>query len=456
MAKYQANSDNFKLQFSIGVILLALLIAFGIIQLNTSLSLALAGALLLFFIGFLKTELALYLLVISMLLSPEIILGTLGGGKSLEASRLITIRLDDLLVLIIGLSWFAKTAVYKELGLFVKTPLNKPILYYILICVFATTLGAIFGRVNGKTGFFYVLKYIEFFIIYFIVVNHLEDEAQAKRYVTAILLTCIVVCIIAIMQIPEGIRVTAPFEGRTGEPNTLGGYLILILSFVLGLLLTLESSKEKIFLSITAMLIITAFAYTLSRSSWIAMGPMFFILYIFGPRKKLLLSIVTMSIVLGLIFSPKTVNDRIKYTFTEQSVDSLKIGGIVLDPSASARIRSWRRVLQDFKQHPLLGYGVTGYSFVDSQYFRTLIELGVLGLFVFCYLLYSIFQQIKHNLQQVRKPVHRGLILGILAGVGAIYTHAIGANTFIIIRIMEPFWFLLGIAVALPEIETHA
>jgi hypothetical protein len=31
--------------------------------------------------------------------------------------------------------------------------------------------------------------------------------------------------------------------------------------------------------------------------------------------------------------------------------------------------------------------------------------------------------------------------------------HAIGANTFIIVRIMEPFWFLAGMVVMMPEIE---
>jgi hypothetical protein len=31
--------------------------------------------------------------------------------------------------------------------------------------------------------------------------------------------------------------------------------------------------------------------------------------------------------------------------------------------------------------------------------------------------------------------------------------HGIGANTFIIIRIMEPFWLLTALLVALPETE---
>ncbi|MBI4620325.1 MAG: hypothetical protein HY739_09220, partial [Desulfobacterales bacterium] len=35
----------------------------------------------------------------------------------------------------------------------------------------------------------------------------------------------------------------------------------------------------------------------------------------------------------------------------------------------------------------------------------------------------------------------------------AMLTHAIGANTFIIVRIMEPFWFLAAIVIMLPVLE---
>ena len=47
-------------------------------------------------------------------------------------------------------------------------------------------------------------------------------------------------------------------------------------------------------------------------------------------------------------------------------------------------------------------------------------------------------------------PEDRGLALGFVAGAVGLLGHAIGANTFIIVRIMEPFWFFAAIVVALP------
>jgi hypothetical protein len=48
-----------------------------------------------------------------------------------------------------------------------------------------------------------------------------------------------------------------------------------------------------------------------------------------------------------------------------------------------------------------------------------------------------------------------GISTGFLAGFFAMLTHAVGANTFIIVRIMEPFWFLTAIVIMIPQIAPH-
>ena len=50
----------------------------------------------------------------------------------------------------------------------------------------------------------------------------------------------------------------------------------------------------------------------------------------------------------------------------------------------------------------------------------------------------------------VKTPYYRGLGIGFLAGFVGLAVHGIGANTFIIVRIMEPFWFFVGIIAAIP------
>src|SRR5713226_5106621 len=89
----------------------------------------LAIALAVFLVVFIKAEFGLYLVIFSMLLSPQF---GLGGGGLAEGRRII-IRSEDLLLIVVAFSWFAKTAMNKELGLTLKTPLNRPIMLYVVV-----------------------------------------------------------------------------------------------------------------------------------------------------------------------------------------------------------------------------------------------------------------------------------------------------------------------------------
>jgi hypothetical protein len=46
----------------------------------------------------------------------------------------------------------------------------------------------------------------------------------------------------------------------------------------------------------------------------------------------------------------------------------------------------------------------------------------------------------------------RGLAGGFLAAIAGVLVHGIGSNSFIIIRIMEPFWLFAAIVLAIPRL----
>ena len=408
-------------------------------------------ALAIFTVSFINIEWGLYILIFSMLLSPEIMTGETGGGT---LGRGVTLRLEDFLLAVIGMSWFARTAVKKELGLFLKTPINKAILFYALACVLSTGFGVMSGRVEMKTGFFYVLKYLEYFIVFFMMVNHVRNTDQIKRFVFCLFLTCFIVSIIGILQIPGGGRVSAPFEGNVGEPNTFGGYLLFIGAVASGLLAKAESSKIKQILIVLIICIIPPFLFTQSRTSYLAVIPVLIVLGFMADRRIIILGVLLLSFFVGPLFLPNAVKNRIMFTFTQpEEKGQIRIGDIRLDTSTSARLVSWKKALSDWPQHPLLGYGVTGYKFVDAQFPRVLIETGLVGLVAFLYLLFSIFKVAINNLKEIKTPFYHGLTVGFLAGFVGLVFHSIGANTFIIVRIMEPFWFFAGIMVVMPAME---
>ncbi|MFQ5945198.1 MAG: O-antigen ligase family protein, partial [Anaerolineae bacterium] len=384
---------------------------------------------------------------------PEFVVGGLGGGATLQ--RGVTLRVDDFLVVIVGFAWLAKTALYKDLGLVFQTPLNRPIGAYALAAIFATGLGIIAGRVGIRSGSLFVFKYIEYFIIYFMVINNLRDRRRFKRFLLALLVTAAIASLIGILQIPSGERVSAPFEGAQGEPNTFGGYLVLMLSLVAGLYLTSEPLRRKALAAGLAVLMLLPLLFTLSRASYVALIAMAGALLVFSERRLFIASVLASSLVLAPFLLPKAVIDRVVYTFTQEFYPSqVEVGGLRLDTSTSERLQSWRQaIFVDWPKHPLFGYGVTGYRFLDAQYPRTLVETGVVGLVAFLWLQVTLFRQALAVLKAARDPLYKGVALGVLVGFITVIAHSIGANTFIIVRIMEPFWFLVGMVMMIPQLE---
>src|SRR5256712_13235992 len=166
-----------------------------------------------FLVVFVRTEFGLYLVIFSMLLSPK--LGS-GSGELAEGRRVV-IRTEDLVLIVVAFTWLAKTAVNRELGLARRPPLNRPILWYVTVAVMATLVGYATGTVHGLGGFFYVLKYMEYFVVYYMVANNLSDRSQAWRFVGAAFLTAAIVSVFSAAQMPSGQRVLGPFHGNDGD-----------------------------------------------------------------------------------------------------------------------------------------------------------------------------------------------------------------------------------------------
>jgi hypothetical protein len=433
----------------LAVIIIAIFLGKTITGYSYKVAIALALGSLIFFVTLLNTDAGLTVLIFSMLLSPEIIIGQVPG-------RDIIIRFDDLLLIVITLAWLARAAMNKGLALFIKTPLNKAIGFYILVCLIATLRGIALGFVVPEKGLFYVLRYVEYFLLYILVANHIHSRKQINFFLTVFFITCAIVSVYGLIQIPQGIRVSAPFEGKVGEPNTFGGYLLFIACLAIGLFLRNIPHGRRLALVGLVALIFAPFIYTLSRASYVGIFFSFLTFIILSKKKLFLFTAMTAIVVLMAFLRPEAVFSRVEYTFQERQPELAKIFNIYLDPSASARIFSWRDSFEAWKNNPIIGRGISGHGFIDGQYIRTLPEIGAIGFLALLWLLWSIF---KHSLSVYKKTddeLYKGLILGFIAGFIGLATHAITANTFIILRIMEPFWFITAIIMMLPTLKEES
>jgi len=433
-------------------ILLVLFLQVGVMRTPPYILILALMTLSIFFISFIKIDLALSILIFSMLLSPEF---GLGGVKG----RSVVLRFDDFFIFMLFFGWLARMAVNKEIGFLKITRMNKPILIYITICILSTVMGVLRGTTLAKYGFFYNLKYIEYFLLFFMVSNNIHSKKQLKTFIVLMLVVCVIVSLFSLkVAMTEGMRATAPFEGEQGEPNTLAGYLIVMMGITMGNFLHLSAVRARLFLGGFTAFMLAPMMYTLSRAGWLGSMSMFVSFLLFSKKGKgILLSIVLMLALIAPIVMqkmPDVVTDR--YSATFRGGDTFKIAGksITIDESASIRVRTWKKSLQMWSEYPLLGRGVPGGGVIsDVQYTRVLREVGIFGFGAFVWIIVACFQTGWRNYNDPNiDDFGKGLSLGYLCSLMGLLAMGVAAEVFIIIRIMEPFWFLTAIIVALPEV----
>jgi len=440
------------LVFGIVAVVVAFLLAQGLTNVSVTYTMGAVAALLLFTIAFARTDWGIYIVIFSMLLSPQF--GEKGG---VGAGRGVTLRTEDFVLLVIGLSWLAKTAVNKELNLIARTPLNWPILVYIAANLVATMLGYLTGTIRSWSGYFYVLKYVEYFVIYYMAVNNLRDRAHAWRLVAAAFITAAVVSVIGLAQVPSGERVSAPFEGEAGEPNTFGGYLLFMIAIAAGIAFETTNGRRRAQCMALLGLMAVPFFFTLSRASYLGVIPAVLVIAAFTTRRRFVVGLILLALVASPVLvyvAPKSVKERISYTFKEErGSETVRVGKVAFDPSTSARLMSFKAAIAGFAERPVFGWGVTGFGFMDAQYARVLAETGVIGFGAFMWLMWGVWRHARDVYRTRRDPEERGLVIGFLAGFVGLLAHAFGSNTFIIVRIMEPFWLITGIVMMIPALE---
>ncbi|MDP8299335.1 MAG: hypothetical protein P9L88_05485 [Candidatus Tantalella remota] len=398
---------------------------------------------------FIDTNIGLIAILLSMLLSPEMEAGSTAG-------RSIVIRAEDLLLIIVSLTWLAKMAVRKT-PLIRSSPLNAPIGIYVAVIIISTVRAMIAGNVLPLKGAFYVLKVVEYYILYFIVLNETSSNKQVKMFLVVLLLTAFFVGLYGNTHIGSVSRISAPFEGE-GEPNTLGGYLLFILCLIGGLIFYYKEKRHLLILLL--LFLVPTFLFTLSRASYLGMAVSMVAFVAITKDRRVFTAVLLLSLLGILVFSfgPQPLKDRVLGAFKPEESQELKQFGMVsLGPSPAARIRSWDAVFkEDISKAPILGRGVTGLRFLDSQYVLVLGETGFIGLFVFLWVMWRAWRAAYDTYNKVENPLYKGLTLGYLMGFAGLMAHAIGSNTFLIIRIAEPFWFFTAIVIKLVDIETGA
>lgn len=416
---------------------------------NTGLTIALAISMVIFGATFVKVELGVYVLVICMLLSPEIEAGQSGMG-----TLNINIRYDDILIIVVFLGVLVKQAFEGRNALWRPSPINSGIILYYAICLFSTLLAMrralpLF-EANKQTTMFVLLKMAEYYMVFVLVGSAIRDKKQVRKQLGLFFAVAVIVAVFGIHSRFGAIeRVSAPFEKGGTEPNTLGGYLVLVICLAAALFTQAPTRRLRILFLCLGLTCFFPLLFTLSRASYIGFVFGMFTLAIIA-RKPLLIAGLVLLMALSPLVMPEDVKNRVAGTF-QPGGESVYVGdvntGLKVDKSTHERIYVWQKVRFNLHFWPWFGGGVYWDRVLDSQYARVLIETGIFGMAAFLFLQWRLIRTTAQAFYWCDDWVGRALGLATLAGTIALIAHSIGTISFLIVRIMEPYWFLVALAV---------
>ncbi len=406
-------------------------------------------------VSFLRGVAALYLIIFAILFSPEIATGMATGRTGGEGGGGIVIRLDDILILATAAGWMLRSKLFGRKYAIPHTPVAAAIWLYMGASLGATMLGVVAGNVRLEAGIMHNLKYFEYFLLFFMMLAHVRSREIFIHLLAAMLAAFFFSVLYGYFQMPEGGRIVAPFDT---EPNTFGGYLVFMMCIAGGIAMMEVGGRLRNTMICLIALGVPPLLFTLSRASYMS-AVAALVAFILLGRQRLLLALITMMFVcmmfLGIMLIPAKVQERVAYTFEPGSQYQVTVLGITFDPSTSARLVSYDQAVKRWYKRPVFGYGVTGTHFIDGQLVRILAEAGVVGLGTFLFIFIQLLRQAADQLKQSDDPLYRGLSLGFICGTIAMLAHAMSVNSFIIIRIAEPFWMVAGLVILSPLIEQN-
>ncbi len=413
---------------------------------NQSITFALAVSLLVFGATVVRVEYGLYVLIIAMLLSPEI-----DAGTAISGERNLNIRYDDVLIIVIFLGVMVKLSFEGRLSLWQPSPINAGIATYYALCVLSTLLACQrgLGAWDGRSACFIMLKMLEFYLLFFLVGHATRDLRDVKKILVLLFGVALVVSLYGIYSIGATPRVSAPFEKGGTEPNTLGGYLVIIICLCVALWTQAPRLWRKLLLLAIGGITFVPFLYTLSRASYLALAVGIATIAVIS-RNLIIAAVMVLVLAFSPILMPKEVKERVAYTIQHQSGYEVANTGISVDKSTAERFQVWRKVKYILGRGPVLaalGGGVSWESVLDSQYARVILETGLLGLAAFLFLQFTVLRTTRNAYRWTEDWLSRGIAMGTFAATLALMVHSVGTISFLIVRIMEPYWLLVALCV---------
>ena len=385
---------------------------------------------------------------------------------------------------IVGLTFWAFRALGKERIKFTPSPLNLPILSFMVICIFS-----LFWSDNPSISLFELPLFLTGPILYFVTINNLYHKRQIDNILTVILVIGALLGIYGIFQY-QGIDF--PFWGKNvgrnqvfglfGNVNYFAEYLIVPLSIAVALFFVSKNRFKKALLFFGILTMGTTLILTFTRGSYLGFGAaltFMFILFlllrgigILKKYKKTILFLLIAVIIITLIFViPNPLNKT--GTVISKIKDRISIAQFTQFNSIARRIAIWKFSALMIKDHPLLGSGLGTFQYnslryqavffeqgqnrsiypygfatkAHNEYLQFWVELGIIGFAIFIWLVITYFNYGIRYLKREKDKQKQGTVIGLMGAVMAVLVDGMFGFPLHLPATIFLFWLVIALTV---------
>ncbi|MFC1857293.1 O-antigen ligase family protein [Thermodesulfobacteriota bacterium] len=346
------------------------------------------------------------------------------------------------ITLLIALTAFLLEKSLTENRKWPPTPLDKPILALLGLCLISFS----FSNLHG-ISFWAMWLFVDYCIIFYLFIHLIRYRSHLKQLVYLVMGIACFLCVFGLVkqsganpfpwwEYPElGVK-DFRMASTYGNANHLAGYLEMAIPLLMGLWLREFRGPKRFVMIGLALLFLTVLLFSLSRGGWIGaivgLGFMSFALTYpkrFKKQKRLYLLTAGVLAALVIVIVNTPVTERVTTLYEAET-----------EPSFGSRVEVWGGLLEMIWDHPLWGAGPGTFATIFTQYqppgylsrffmghndyLHFTSELGIPLLAIVIWMMIIFY---KTGFKKLKNPSRlvRGTTAGAMAGVTAILVHSI-------------------------------
>ena len=337
---------------------------------------------------------------------------------------------------------------------FIASPLNKLILIFCVLTLLGLWEGSLLQDLPLPISyldprFSNWKNYVEMMLIFFVAAAALRTPKQM-----IIILVLVSASVLMVnrsyhstvggrdySQYSDQLREAGPL-GYAGE-NGMGAFEAQMAVFLLGLSTFSRRKLVRMALWTTALTSIYCLVFTFSRGGYLGFLVGILVLGLIRERKLLLMLAVLLVVWESIV--PDAVRDRVFMTYQEGQ----------LDASAVERIAIWQDALDVITHNPVLGRGFDTYEFMGrvglyrdthNYYLKIILELGLVGLFFFLWMITSACQMSWQLFRTASDPTLRAVGCALFATLMCAAVVNLFGDRWSYLQVNGFLWVFMGMA----------